>query len=288
MKIATAPDAWGVWYASDPRQVSWERYLDEVRDAGYSATETGPYGYLPTDPAKLLDELGSRGLSVSGTGIVHPLSTADGLSTLLPRVRQTAELLKATGGGWILLMDDSDLYPLGKGRELAGAEWSRLVEATRAAAKLTVEEYGLGFVFHPHVGTGVETEPEIIRLLEETDEKLVGLCFDFGHHAYSGYDPVAFMKRYASRIPYYHFKNLDGAMRKKIADEKIDFVQGFQMGVMCELDKGVVDFAEVTDFLRASGYDGYVVVEQDMYPCPPEKPFPIAKHNREVLRRLGL
>ena len=46
-------------------------------------------------------------------------------------------------------------------------------------------------------------------LLEDTPAETVGLCFDFGHHAYTGADAIAFMKRYADRIPYYHFKNVD-------------------------------------------------------------------------------
>jgi inosose dehydratase len=151
-----------------------------------------------------------------------------------------------------------------------------------------VEEHGLKFVFHPHVGSGVETEAEVERLLAETPADLVGLCFDFGHHAYTGADAVAFMRRHADRIPYYHFKNVDPVLLKKIKDENIDFITGFQSGVMCELDRGIVDFAEIKAFLEARNFDGLAVYEQDMYPCPPDKPFPIARHNRQVLRDLGL
>lgn len=288
IRLATAPDAWGVWYADDPRQVGWARYLDEVRDAGFTATETGPWGYLPTDPLRLADELGSRGLSICGSALVHPLAPSDALDSLRPRLAQTCQLLKAMGAEWVVVMDDCGLPTEGHSRALAPDDWHRLIANTTEAARFVVEEHGLKFTFHPHVGSGVETEEEVERLLAETPAALVGLCFDFGHHAYTGADAVAFMRKYAERIPYYHFKNVDPVLLRTIMNNDIDYITGFQSGVMCELDRGIVDFAEVKSFLEAGGFDGFAVYEQDMYPCPPDKPLPIARHNRAVLKTLGL
>jgi inosose dehydratase len=288
MKLATAPDAWGVWYPDDPRQTPWERYLDEVRDSGFTATETGPWGYLPTDPSHLGDALSSRGLSVCGSALVHQLAPTDAMESLRPRLEQTCKLLKAMKAEWVVLMDDSDLPLPSKSRELSPQDWASMIRTIKEATRYVTEEHGLSFVFHPHVGSGVETETEVIRLLEETPEDSVGLCFDFGHHAYTGADAMAFMKRYADRIPYYHFKNVDPVLLAHIRQNNINFIKGFQSGVMCELDKGMLDFAKVRDFLATRGFDGYAVYEQDMYPCPPEKPFPIACHNRQVLRELGI
>ena len=51
LHLGTAPDSWGVWMPSgDPLQTPWQRYLDEVQEAGYRYSELGPFGYLPTDP----------------------------------------------------------------------------------------------------------------------------------------------------------------------------------------------------------------------------------------------
>ena len=59
--IGTAPDSWGVWFPDDPQQMPWQRFLDEVAEAGYTRIELGPYGYLPTDPDQLADELARAG-----------------------------------------------------------------------------------------------------------------------------------------------------------------------------------------------------------------------------------
>ena len=70
IRVGSAPDSWGVWFADDPEQVPWQRFLDEVSGCGYEWIELGPYGYLPTDPARLADELARRGLKVAG-GTMH-------------------------------------------------------------------------------------------------------------------------------------------------------------------------------------------------------------------------
>lgn len=66
LTLGTAPDSWGVWFPSDPRQVDWQQYLDEIAQAGYVWTELGPSGFLPQDPAQLRDELDAHGLQLCG------------------------------------------------------------------------------------------------------------------------------------------------------------------------------------------------------------------------------
>jgi inosose dehydratase len=78
--IGSAPDSWGVWFGSDPRQTPWRRFLDEIVQAGYTWTELGPYGYLPTDVPTLKSELSQRGLRVSGTFTQADLARPDVLA----------------------------------------------------------------------------------------------------------------------------------------------------------------------------------------------------------------
>ena len=59
LTIGSAPDSWGVWFANDPRQTPWHRFLDEISEAGYEWMELGPFGYLPTDPKTLKQEVES-------------------------------------------------------------------------------------------------------------------------------------------------------------------------------------------------------------------------------------
>jgi hypothetical protein len=43
-----SPDSWGIWFASDPRQIEWPQFLDELAEAGYEWMELGLYGYRRT------------------------------------------------------------------------------------------------------------------------------------------------------------------------------------------------------------------------------------------------
>ena len=80
IRLGSAPDSWGVWFPSDPEQIPWERFLDEIALAGYQWTELGPFGYLPTDLATLRAELDRRGLKVTAAFAMGHLEDPGGLA----------------------------------------------------------------------------------------------------------------------------------------------------------------------------------------------------------------
>ena len=91
--IGTAPDSWGVWFPDDPLQTPWQRFLDEAAGAGYSWIELGPYGYLPTDPVRLADELAQRSLKLSaGTVFTAFHRGGNQWGTAEEPIRKVAEL----------------------------------------------------------------------------------------------------------------------------------------------------------------------------------------------------
>ncbi|MCZ9885164.1 2-keto-myo-inositol dehydratase, partial [Arthrobacter sp. B2a2-09] len=97
--IGTAPDSWGVWFADDPKQTPWERFLDEVAESGYKWIELGPYGYLPNDPARLAEELKQRDLKVTaGTVFTAFHRGAAQYEEAWEPARKVAELTAAMGG----------------------------------------------------------------------------------------------------------------------------------------------------------------------------------------------
>lgn len=290
--IGSAPDSWGVWFGKDERQTPWNRFLDEIAEAGYEWTELGPFGYLPTDLPTLKAELGKRNLKVSGTFLMKHFEDAE----LWPEIEKEAitigQLLTALNAKFMVLIDDtySDLFtgkPLRPAR-LEGDAWKRLVETSNRLGRLMRERFGLTVVFHPHAETHIEYEDQIEALLERTDPAFVSLCLDTGHHAYRGGDPVAFMRKHHKRIPYLHLKSVDPQKQKKVEAEKIPFAIAVGQDMFCEPSVGAVNFIAFRDLLREIGYDSFAIVEQDMYPAPFDKPLPIAKRTRAYLREIGL
>lgn len=290
IELGTAPDSWGVWFPDDPQQTPWQRCLDEIAAAGYRWTELGPYGYLPTDPEVLKAELAGRGLRASGTFVMFDFEDAELGAERADEVRRTCALLARLEAPFLILIDDvySNLWT-GEPRvpaELDDAGWGRLLETIAGIADVAAE-HGLQPVLHPHAETHIEYEPQIERFLAECDPR-VGLCLDFGHHAYRGGDAVAFFRRHHERIPYLHLKSVDREVQRRVEAERIPFGKAVAIDMFVEPAKGVPDFLEVRDALAGIGYEGFAIVEQDMYPAPFDKPFPIAKRTRDYLREIGI
>lgn len=292
VKIGSAPDSWGVWFPSDDKQIPWQRCLDEIAEAGYQWTELGPYGYLPTDRATLQDELSKRGLRASGTFAMGHLEDEAAWPGLEKQVLGAGESLAYLGAEYLILIDDT-YTNLWTGEATAPGKlddeaWKRLVDRIHYVVDLVRERFGLQVVFHPHAETHVEYEDQIERLLSQTDPERVVLCLDTGHHAYRGGDPISFLRRHHRRIPYLHLKSVRPDLQKKVAEENIPFAHAVGMDLFCEPSQGVVDFPALCRVLQEIDYNGYAIVEQDMYPAPFDKPLPIARRTREYLRSIGI
>ena len=290
--IGSAPDSWGVWFPSDPKQTPWNRFLDEVEEAGYSWIELGPYGYLPTDLNVLGPELERRGLKLSGTFLMKHFEDEQAWPDTEEELHKIGRTLARMGAQFLVLIDDiySD-YETGaltRPRRLDEDAWKRLIETMHRIARIAAEQYELQSVFHPHAETHVEYEDQIELLLADTDPAALSLALDTGHHAYRGGDPVAFMRKHHQRIPYLHLKNVDAEVQKQVEAEKIPFARAVGMNMFCEPAKGAVDFEAFRDVLKEIDYQGWATVEQDMYPAPFDKPMPIAKRTREYLRQIEI
>ena len=291
IKIGSAPDNWGVWFPNDPKQTPWQRYLDEVAEAGYDWTELGPFGYLPTDVATVRSELDRRGLKLTASFAMAHLEDPSAWPGLERQVLGGGELVAALGAPFLVLIDDtySDLFtgqPTLPSR-LDNDAWKRLIDTTHRVADLA-RRLGLQLAYHPHAETHVEYEDQIEAFLEQTDPQRVSLCLDTGHHAYRGGDPVAFFRKHHARIPYLHLKSVDPQKQEWVERERIPFAIAVGNDMFCEPSVGVVDFIAFRDALREVDYHGSAIVEQDMYPAPFDKPLPIAKRTREYLRSIGL
>ncbi|MBM3265261.1 MAG: TIM barrel protein [candidate division Zixibacteria bacterium] len=292
IRIGSAPDSWGVWFPDDPRQTPWHRFMDEISEAGYGWTELGPYGYLPTDVPTLKAELSLRNLNVSGTFAMGALEDPSAWKSIESQVMGAGEVLASLDAKYLVLIDGiySDIFTgaLVEPKRLDRDAWKRLVDTTHRVADIAVELYDLRVVFHPHAETHVEYEDQIEQLLEDTDPEKVSLCFDIGHHAYRGGDPIAFMRKHHARIPYLHLKSVDRAVQQKVEAEGIPFGKAVAIDMFCEPSRGAVDFPAFRDLLREIDYSGFAIVEQDMYPAPFDKPLPIAKRTRAYLKEIGL
>lgn len=289
--LGSAPDSWGVWYADDPAQIRWESFLDECAGAGYTRIELGPYGYLPTDPARLRDELDQRGLSVTAGTIFEHLHRADSWTEVHSKVSAVAELTRAMGGEHIVVIPDfwrdPDTGVVLEASVLTDDEWPAYAKQVDRLARAISDDYGLKFQFHPHADSHVDTHANVERFLGETDPAVVSLCLDTGHIAYCGGDSLALIRDFPDRIGYVHLKQVDPTILEKVRTDGLGFGEAVKMGVMCEPPHGVPAMPPILEALAALDVELFAIVEQDMYPCPPDQPLPVARRTHTYLTGCG-
>jgi inosose dehydratase len=286
LRLGSCPDSWGVWFADDPAQTPWHRFLDELAEAGYRWLELGPYGYLPTDPARLHDEVDRRGLRVSGQAVFGTLHDPSRWESDLRDAHEVAELVTAMGAGHVVLLPgDAGPNPA----DLDGERWRTLVERTSELGRILKEEHGVAAVFHPHADSYVGTQPQIERFLQDTDPASVNLCLDTGHVAYYQGDNLELIEKYPDRIGYLHLKQADPALVEQVRAEGLGFGEAVRRGAMCEPPKGEPDYEALLDAVdRHLDGELFAIVEQDLYPCDPDVPLPIAARTFTYLRQLGV
>lgn len=292
IRLGTAPDSWGVWFPDDPRQVPWERFLDEVEQAGYGWIELGPYGYLPTDPGRLRDELDKRHLRLSGGAVFAGLHRGpEAFEQAVADCRQEARLLTALGARHLVLLPEgyTDLDgTITQPVDLTPEQWRRLCDGMTELARLLAEEYDVSLVFHSHADSHVDTQERVERFLADTDPDVVALCLDTGHISYCGGDNLAIIRRHPERIGYVHLKQVDPAVVARVNEEKLGFAEAVRLGAMVEPPHGVPAMEPLLAELAALDVDLFAIVEQDLYPCDPDVPFPIARRTAAYFGSCGI
>ena len=278
MKLGNAPCSWGVFYPTGNR-ITATAYLDAVARAGYRVTELGPLGFLGEDAAWIAAALRARGLELAGAAHVHTLADPATAGALTAALDRQGRLLSALGCHDLILMDESEFYPETAQGVVDEAGW-KMAMAMIVAAQAQMAWYGIRLHLHPHVGTCIERESQIDRMLAETG---VSLCLDTGHHAFWDQDVLTYIDRVWDRIGFVHLKNVNPAVRARVLAGELGVNAAFNHGVMAPLADGAVDIAAVIRKLVARGYDGYCIVEQDPSEDASLTPEVLARSNLDFL-----
>ncbi|CCN82358.1 putative Sugar phosphate isomerase/epimerase [Vibrio nigripulchritudo SFn27] len=286
--LATCPCSWGVWYPKDHMQPNWQKFLDEASLCGFRNIELGPYGYLPTDIGQLQYELDAHHLQVCSSAHMSDLIVPNALDNIKRDINKICPLLEALSAKYFVFMDGDSLYKHPSDRNLSLKDWKHVVSVIGETAKIVKEEYGLEYVFHPHISTCIENEHQILRLLNDTHPDYVNLCFDTGHHLYTGGVPEDFIREFGPRIHYYHLKDMSQSIREKVKQKNLSDDEAFELGVMVPLGEGAVNFHAIKQELEKQSFKGFAVIEQDIYPDIHNMAYTHAKNSFDYARRLGL
>lgn len=291
VRLGTNPIAWS---NDDLRELGGatplETCLGEARDAGFEGIELGHK--FPREADALRRVLTAHGLALVSGWYSAALLERDAAAEMAA-MRPHLDLLKALGCEVLILAETSgavhgDLAaPLSRRPVLEEAEWTRLGIRLTALAEQAQAE-GVAIAYHHHMGTVVQAEAEIDRLMAETGPALK-LLLDTGHAAFAGADPVALARRHRGRIAHVHAKDVRHNVMDEARRRDLSFLDAVVAGVFTVPGGGMVDFPAVLRELP--GYGGWLVVEAEQDPAKAD-PLTYARMGRanlaEYARAAGL
>jgi inosose dehydratase len=298
IRVANAPISWGIMeHVELPTDYPYTRVLDEIKAAGYSGTELGPYGFLPSNASALRRELELRSLKLCSAFVDIELGNAAAHADGLAFVARSARLISDAGARLLILSDkvtpdrNATAGRRDEGNRLSwnDSQW----DAAKAAIREVITQcktVGLKVAFHHHAGSHVETPEEIDRLFSLFPADQLGLCLDTGHYVYCGGDTVAFLKKQVARVWCVHLKDLYETKAAEARAAKMNFHAAVRHGIFAPLGKGDIDFPKVVALLQEGQFDGWAVVEADVLPggVGADAPLGNALAGRDYLRALGV
>jgi inosose dehydratase len=245
-----------------------ETCLKETKQAGYAGTEMG--GKFPKRVADMERALGSHGLKlVSGwySAALLQRTAAEEIAAMAGHL----DLMAGMGCTVMVFAEGTEsnaanrAAPASRHRKIADGEWKEYARRVTAVAE-HMQKRGVRLAFHHHMGTAVQTEDEIGRLMRETGPA-VGLLLDTGHATYAGADPLVLARKHAKRIVHVHCKDVRRPVLDRALEEGLSFLDAVLAGVFTVPGDGDVDFPPILKLLREQGYAGWLVVEAEQDPA---------------------
>jgi inosose dehydratase len=242
--------------------------LAEARQAGFAGVELG--NKFPRDATTLGPILARHRLTLASGWYGSRLLERD-VEAEMAAAEPHLALLLALGCTAMVHAEVSFAVhgarttPLSRRPVLTDAQWNvlapRLSEMGRRLAAR-----GLALAYHHHMGTVIETEAEIDRLMASTAPE-VGLLLDTGHLTFAGGNPAGAARRHAARVVHVHCKDVRADVLRDVRARDTSFLDAVLAGVFTVPGDGSVDYPAVLAPLAAQGYAGWLVVEAEQDPA---------------------
>ncbi|MDR0751265.1 MAG: myo-inosose-2 dehydratase [Christensenellaceae bacterium] len=264
---------------------SFQQCISEIALAGFKGTEIG--SKFPTKINELRRFLRVRKITIANAWfssfiLSQPFNDID------IEFRKKCRLLKAVGAKRIGVSEQTHSiqgtnFPVFGDRYIMNdEEWALLCKSLNWLGEIA-QEFGLSLVYHHHMGTVIQTEEEINRLMEQTDPNSVSLLFDTGHLVYSDVDPLVILKKHINRIKHVHLKDVRPQIIEKVKEENLSFLDGVRLGTFTVPGDGTIDFVPIFQILADNEYIGWLLVEAEQDPAL-ANPFEMALLARKYIK----
>jgi inosose dehydratase len=281
--VANAPISYGAFELTvgiDPNVPDGEQILNEVRDAGYAGIDLGPVGYLGDGPV-LAERLASRQLGLAGAYLEFPFTDPAALPSMyreldamLDTFDAVASMVPGPAPHPTIADSGSERRRDNPGRSHADRSWGldddgwERMRVGLASVVARCRDRGYEPSFHHETGTYVEAPWEIQRVLDISD---VSLCLDTGHFFIGGGDPVQAIHDWSGRINHVHVKDALQSVMDGIIADHVPAMNIWAREAFPSFGNGDANVAGVIGALKEIDYEGWLVVEQDIFPQTSER-----------------
>lgn len=264
---------WLLWRNFKAKSLSLRDAFTNLHDVGFDGIEFSPgqeeLARQNFTVESLKELLASLKLTVSGNYFSAPFHETGQRDVILQQAQTRFQLLKEFGARNMIIGPPSVKVPPAERTQLI----KQVAVTLNELGKRALNE-GIQIGIHPHLNTLIESPAEIDMAMEATDPRYVFFSPDTGHIYLAGGDLLSILKKYHSRINYFHFK--DGVR---------PFVRPKFEPNLRELGQGEVDFPSVMRLLKKIHFRGWVNVEQDATQLDPQQSSKIsARFVKEVLQ----
>ena len=284
--LACAPIAWTNDDLPDlGAENTFEQCASEMALAGFTGSEIG--NKYPKDVETLKHKLDVRGMRICNAWF-SSLLLSEGYEATIEAFIKHRDFLHALGAKVIGASEQGnsiqgkDVSIFGEKPVYTDEQWELIAKGFNEMGRLAKEK-GMYFTVHHHMGTGVQTEAEIDKLMEITDPDLVYLLFDTGHLSFSGEDVIGVLKKYVHRTKHVHLKSIRKDVIAQAKEKGYSFLDSVRAGSFTVPGDGDFDFTPVFDILDEAGYEGWVVVEAEQDPAK-ANPYEYAVLARNYIR----
>ncbi|WP_428243125.1 myo-inosose-2 dehydratase [Gynuella sp.] len=245
-----------------------ETCLSEGKQAGFSGFELGQK--FPRSSEVLGPILDSHNLSLVSGWYSSELLTRS-VEAEIEAIQGHLKLLKDLGATTMVYCEVTHCIhgqretPLSHKPNMTDDQWKEFTSRLNQVADYC-QDQGIKIAYHHHMGTVVQTETEVDRLMDMTRDS-VGLLLDTGHLTYAGGDPIALQKRYASRINHVHCKDMRKAVLTDSLNRDRSFLDSVLDGVFTVPGDGFIDYPTLFKGLKEANYEGWLVVEAEQDPA---------------------
>ncbi|MBR2480895.1 MAG: myo-inosose-2 dehydratase [Clostridia bacterium] len=272
IKLGIAPIAWTNDDMPDlGAENTFEQCVSEMALAGYKGSEIG--NKYPTKVNTLRRALNLRKLKIANSWFSTFLLTKP-FYEVEAEFHKKCKFLKAMGAKVIGVSEQSYSIqgqmetPVFEAKYVMNEEeWAVFADGLNHLGEIALERYGISLTYHHHMGTVVQTEKEIDKMMEMTDPKYVSLLFDSGHLAYCSEDYMSVLRKYANRIKHVHLKDVRPDVVADVRRNHLSFLKGVRMGTFTVPGDGVIDFEPIFEVLAKANYEGWMIVEAEQDPA---------------------